>query len=146
MAKEKRTVVDVDEEIIQSMMSGDLPRMVPQKKQETVAQEESQPEPELPQEAPPQEKTTVQDSPARPKKKKAPQDYSGLFLESKQITLTKRQTYINAELMDKITDILAVIAKGVTMPTFLDNVLTHHLETYRDEINELYLNKTKTPL
>jgi hypothetical protein len=74
-----------------------------------------------------------------------PKDYGGTFL-GKRPSATKKQTYISAALFTKITEIMAVIASDVTLPTFLDNVLEHHLATYRDEINELYESKTKRPL
>lgn len=72
-------------------------------------------------------------------------NYKGVFL-GKRAAVVKRQTYISAALFTKITEITAVIANNITLPTFLDNVLEHHLETYKDEINELYEIKTKKPL
>lgn len=78
-------------------------------------------------------------------KHKEPIDYKSVFLE-KRAAVVKRQTYISAALFTKITEITAVIANDITLPTFLDNVLEHHLETYKDEINELYEIKTKKPL
>jgi hypothetical protein len=81
----------------------------------------------------------------KPRKRKEAKDYGGIFM-SKRPPALKRPTYIGAALFQKITEIMAVIASDVTLPTFLDNVLEHHLETWRDEINELYESKTKKPL
>jgi archaellum biogenesis protein FlaJ (TadC family) len=38
---------------------------------------------------------------------------------------------------------LPVIARGVTVPNFLENLLRHHFDEHRDEINELYRNGTQ---
>jgi hypothetical protein len=81
----------------------------------------------------------------KPRKRKEAKDYGGIFLCTR-VPVLKRPTYISAALFQKITEITAVIANDVTLPTFLDNVLEHHLETYRDEINDLYESKTKKPL
>jgi hypothetical protein len=71
--------------------------------------------------------------------------YGSLFLH-KRTSEQKRQTYINSNLFAKISDFLAVAATGVSVPTFLDNLIEHHLERYRDEINALYSDKFKKPL
>ena len=34
----------------------------------------------------------------------------------------------------------------MTVPAFLDNVLSHHLETYREELGELFRLKTEKGL
>ena len=38
------------------------------------------------------------------------------------------------------------MAKRPTVDVDEDNVLTHHLELYKDEINEIYDRKTQKPL
>jgi hypothetical protein len=38
------------------------------------------------------------------------------------------------------------VASELTVPTFLDNLITDHLEKNRDEVNALYADKFKKPL
>lgn len=134
----KRKEVDVDEELIKSMMTGDIPRLnkepvkekpIPQKEPEEVAPAgniEEEPEKEIVQ--------------SKVRRKREPKDYSSLFL--KKNSGTKRQTYINADLYDKISKILSIVAKDISVPNFIDNVLDNHLKEYKEEINEIYRNNT----
>ncbi|MBF0651554.1 DUF3408 domain-containing protein [Dysgonomonas sp. GY75] len=134
----KRKEVDVDEELIKSMMTGDIPRLnnepvnekpVPEKETEKdIPDENTEGEPE---------KETVQ---SKARRRREPKDYMSLFL--KKNAGTKRQTYVNADLYDKISKILSIIAKDISVPNFIDNVLENHLKEYRDEINDMYRNNT----
>jgi hypothetical protein len=69
-----------------------------------------------------------------------PKDYYSLFL--KKSTGTKKQTYISAALYDKISKVLSIVAKDISVPNFIDNVLENHLKEYRDEINDMYRNNS----
>lgn len=69
-----------------------------------------------------------------------PEDYYSLFL--KKNSGAKRQTYVSADLYDKISKLLAITAKDISVPNFIDNVLENHLKEYKDEINELYRNNS----
>lgn len=133
----KRKEVDVDEELIKSMMTGDIPRLnkevkektIPQKEPEEVASAENiEEEPE---------KEIVQ---SKVRRRREAKDYSSLFL--KKNSGTKRQTYVNADLYDKISKILSIVAKDISVPNFIDNVLDNHLKEYKEEINEIYRNNT----
>lgn len=81
----------------------------------------------------------------RVQKRTESRTYTKVYLHRRAPEL-KRQTYISDALYTKLTDILAVIARGLTVPAFIDNVLVDHLEQYRDEINELYEIKIRKPL
>ncbi|MDR1503764.1 MAG: DUF3408 domain-containing protein [Prevotella sp.] len=134
----KRKEVDVDEELIKSMMTGDIPRLGSEPvKEKPVPQKE--PERETPAENAEDEpeKEAVQ---SKARRRREPKDYPSLFL--KKNTGTKRQTYVNADLYDKISKILSIVAKDISVPNFIDNVLENHLKEYRDEINDIYRNNT----
>jgi Protein of unknown function (DUF3408). len=132
----KRKEVDVDEDLIKSMMTGDIPRLgnTPPFKEETVPEKDTE-------EIPVAEKSlednrkgeTVQ---LKSKRRREPKDYKALFLQKN--AGTKRQTYISAELYDKISKILGIIAKDISVPNFIDNVLENHLKEYKEEINDMY--------
>ena len=70
-------------------------------------------------------------------------DYSGMFLKKKE--LKERQcVYVSKKVHGVISEIVRVIAdKDVTVGGYIDNVLLQHLETHRDEINNLYKRERK---
>ncbi|GAE84905.1 conjugative transposon protein TraB [Bacteroides reticulotermitis JCM 10512] len=74
------------------------------------------------------------------------EEYAELFLKI-QLTGTRRQTYIHDSLYRVIAEVLPVIAPDMSVPTFVNNVLSDHLERYQDVINEMYNRKaTKKPV
>lgn len=141
----KRKEVDVDEDMIKSMMSGDIPRLNREPiNEETSAKKEAptnKPIIEIPvsreEEEALQEKETVQ---SKSRRKREPKDYHSVFL--KKDSGTKKQTYISAAVYDKVSKILSIIAKDISVPNFIDNVLENHLKEYKDEINEIYRNNS----
>jgi hypothetical protein len=78
------------------------------------------------------------------RKKREAQDYESVFLQRKA-GVPRRQTYISSALYEKINSFLPVIAGQLSITAYLDNILTHHLEQYRDDINELYERKSQKP-
>lgn len=136
----KRKEVDVDEDFIKSMMTGDIPRLnsipatsatgetnVPEKEKAILEEEtDNFPEKETPQ--------------AKLKRRREPKDYHSLFL--KKSGGTKRQTYVGVDLYDKIAKLLGIVAKDISVPNFIDNVLENHLKEYKDEINDMYRNNS----
>jgi hypothetical protein len=134
----KRETVDVDEEHLKEIMAGGVSRL---------KKEQPTPEAKRPSESEDSEQSTEAKEPAKPvRKKREAQDYEILFLERKAST-ARRQIYVSSQLCDKINSFLPVIAGhqlGIT--TYVNNILTHHLELYKDDINELYERKSKKPL
>ncbi len=128
-----KTPVDVDEDVIRDMVKGDIPRLSTPKV--------SKPEPDVP--ATPVVEPT--NEAAKPRRRKEPKDYASEFLRRRE-PLQRRQTYISVAHFTKITEILAVVANQISVPVFLDNLLDHHLEYYKDEINGLYADKFEKPL
>lgn len=137
MAKQK--IVEVDEDLVRGMVTADIPRL---KNKEEARLSDRQPDIV---DSPAASEPSVDSPASKYRRKREPKDYAAQFLKKRE-SAQKRQTYINMSLFVKLTDILAVIAPDTTVPTFLDNVLTHHLEQFRDEINELYTEKFKKPL
>lgn len=94
---------------------------------------------------PPEEKKPINETeqPVREetkrRKNKAP-DYESLFIQEVNITArTGKSVYIRKEHHDKIMRIVQVIGKNeVSLFSYIDNVLSHHLATYQEEITELY--------
>lgn len=150
-----KTPVNVNEDAIRGMMKGDIPRLSVRETilspQEYPEEDELEPVPQT--EAETQSGAVQPASPtdtsigeaAKPRRRKEPKDYAAMFLKKRE-PVQKRQTYISSAHFAKITEILAVVASDLSVPTFLDNLLSNHLDQYRDEINALYADKIKTPL
>ena len=72
------------------------------------------------------------------KRKRNPVDYSATFLQKNEIK-TRQCVYISQRIHATISEIVRVIAdKDVSVGGYIDNVLLQHLETHKEEINELY--------
>jgi hypothetical protein len=147
----KRPTVEVDEEYLREVMAGGA--VFPKKEEQAAAQLSASP----PQSEPPvkeeEKKATIQPvtgveakETVKPpvRKRKEVQDYEAVFL-SRKAGVPRRQTYISSHLYEKIGSFLPVIAGGLSITAYIDNILTHHLELYRDDINELYERKSQKP-
>jgi hypothetical protein len=147
----KRPTVEVDEEYLLEVMAGGKVR--PRKE---VSGEQS--EPVVPVQPPTIITKTaqqVQDEPEDPaeqgktikpvRKKREIPDYEVVFLQ-RRASVPRRQTYISSELYDKINSFLPVLTRGLSITAYIDNILLHHLEQYRDDINEMYESKSRKPL
>lgn len=130
MAGPNRKNVEIDESVIHDMMEGDIPAF-----SRSAMEDKGKP-------------GTLDSDPSgtlvagKVRKKRESKDYSSIYLV-KRASEQRKHSYVSIELWDKIATVLPVIAPGVSIPMFIDNVLSHHLETYRDEINELYMGKLK---
>jgi hypothetical protein len=131
MAENGRKVVPVNESVIQAMIAGD----VPGRRQET----------EMPPVEDPPADVGQQEEAApgpRPRKRREQKGYADIFLE-KIAPMPRKHTYISVAMYNELLDTLPVIARGLTIPNFLENLLRHHFDTHQDEIDELYEQKTK---
>ena len=91
--------------------------------------------------------TTDTPKPAeRTKRKTVPKgDYESLFMEAKEFK-ERRAVYISREKHQEISYILKTIDSGdVSVGAYVENIINHHLEMYRDEIDTLYDIKCKKP-
>ncbi len=70
--------------------------------------------------------------------------YRTLFLDRKK-SVHRKQTYISYDTYCKLARILPLLSDDMSVPAFLDNVLSHHLETYSKELGELFRRKTQKP-
>ena len=60
---------------------------------------------------------------------------------------TRRQTYIHDALYRAIAGVLPVIAPDLSVPAFVNNVLSDHLKQYEEIINGIYNEKaTQKPI
>ena len=87
----------------------------------------------------------------KPSKKKAPvketwREYEERFIRESDITARRgRQTYIRPEYHDRIQKIIQVVAgNGISMASYVDNVLAAHFEEYREGITESFNRHIKS--
>jgi len=139
----KRPTVEVDEEYLREVMAGGATRLhkeSEQAKPPTSVSQSAHPVKEEKDESAESEKT------AKPgRKKQEVKDYESIFLQ-RRASVPRRQTYIASELYETINSFLPVLTRGLSITAYLDNILTHHLEQYRDDINAMYESKSKKPL
>lgn len=67
--------------------------------------------------------------------------YREMFLDKRK-SVHRKQTYISYDMYCKLARILPLLSDDMSVPAFLDNVLAHHLETYSEELGELFRRKT----
>ena len=132
----KRETVIVDEDYLKDMMAGDVPRI----KRENKAKTESEKEKVTVDNGPISDETTVE-----PTQIKDQKDYTTLFLKN-NILINRKATYISAEVLEKISRYLPLLNRNLSIAGHIDNILLHHLEQYKDEINALYESKSQKPL
>lgn len=154
----KRKEVKIDEEQIRSMMTGDVPAAVMEKnygdnaagsKREGDKGSETENQSEIPavpdkvegsgistdEEVPPpvlREKTR--------RKRNGLQEYPE-HLFNNNVVRERRQTYVSCENYERVRTLLSVIAPTVSISCYIDNILSAHLEQYRDELNAIYSSR-----
>ncbi len=81
--------------------------------------------------------------PRRERRKVDKGDYESLFICRN--TLKNRKTiYIAKELQDTLAEIvMSMRNREMTIGIYVENIILHHLETYKDEINRLAEMKFK---
>lgn len=136
MAKKK---VTVDEEMLRGIMAADVPIYGKDSSKKQTPAEEPVEQVESVQENadnPPVEKIA-----AKPRKRKDDTDsYRKQFLMGGNIR-NRQQVYICLNNFQFLRQFLSVVAPGISMSKFVDDVLTAHLEQYREEIDSLYNNQ-----
>ncbi len=143
----KRPTVEIDEDYLIGMMAGDVPRIKKEQaeklaeKQDVVKEIEKESTQPIPDTA---EQPTAAAKENAPKRRKKDVDYETVFLKKRESS-TRRQTYISSALYDKISRYLTVISK-ISITSYLDNIVSHHLEQYQDDINRLWEENNKKPL
>ncbi len=154
----KRKEVKIDEDQIRSMMTGDIPDAVLKNiwdDNDTGSQKEDCKEPET------ESRTGIPANPDEVKDtgtsagEEAPSPVSQEKIRRKRNTLQvypehlfcnsvvkeRRQTYVSSENYERVRTLLSVIAPTVSISCYIDNILSAHLEQYRDELNAIYSSR-----
>lgn len=147
MAKKK--IVEIDEEMLKGIMVSDVPVFGRTSKAPETQQPEAEPEPAevaAMATAEPPKKQRTQRNPYRRKKEES-SEYRDKYLVNTPAP-ARVQTYINRESYTRIRRFLTVIAPDVSIASYVNNILSEHLEKHWDEINDMYdqsLNQLNKP-
>lgn len=139
MTAKGRKVYKVDEEALKQAMIGDISSL--ENKVRTCQTKKEM------RHNPPEKNGENEDSRDNPDAKNMEFDqYRERFL-FERMTGSRRQTYIHDSLYRTIADVLPVIAPGMSVPMFINNVLADHFRQFEDIINGIYEeNATKRPV
>lgn len=160
MAKQ-RTSVEVDEDYIRAVMAADIPQIRMRKQiaaEQKAARENLEPyQVEVTDEDmnTPQVNAEMKELLTAPstepksapvvKRRKDERSYEELFL-TRRLSSERSQCYISREVFETINSYLTVISSGITLTSYLDSIIRQHLEQYKENINQLYEQKSKKPL
>lgn len=77
------------------------------------------------------------------RKKRDNADYESLFIQKTDFKArTGKAVYIRPKYHDRISKIVWVIGEGrISLSDYIDHILTHHFENFKDEIIRIYNEK-----
>lgn len=76
-----------------------------------------------------------------PKKNAGLSGYESLFLK-KNIVQQRSAIYISEQTKAKLTEVVRCLCRSnISLTTYVENILSHHLELFKDEINRLHRQK-----
>ncbi len=149
----RRKEVKINEEQIRNIMTGDIPAAVmdslygdntPGSEKEKGSGSETETAPD---------KVEAPGAPAREEETPSPvirekirrkrnglQEYPGHLFDN-NVVRERRQTYVSSDNYERVRTLLSVIAPTVSISCYIDNILTAHLEQYRDELNAIYSSR-----
>lgn len=154
----KRKEVKIDEEQIRSIMTGDIPDAVLKNiwdDNDSGSPKEDGKEPETenrsgipanPDEVKDTgtsagEEATSPVSQATIRRKRNTLQVYPEHLFNNSVVKERRQTYVSSENYERVRTLLSVIAPTVSISCYIDNILSAHLEQYRDELNAIYSSR-----
>ncbi|CUP90362.1 Protein of uncharacterised function (DUF3408) [Bacteroides uniformis] len=143
MANKRRSVYNVDEDALKRVVAGDVTALEQLQQSEDVQPEKTSEDTGM--ETVPQESETRASVPAVRKTsvpRKSVQhperdEYRRQFLQVK-LTGARRQTYLHDSIYKSCAKILPVIAPDMSVPTFINSVMSDHLKRYKSVINGIY--------
>ena len=147
----KRKEVKINEEQIRNMMTGDIPAGFMEKNYGNNAAgfqkedgKKSDPEnrsesPAVPDKVEDSGISTGEEVPSPVLREKTRRKRNGLQeYPDNNIVRERRQTYVSSDNYERVRTLLSVIAPTVSISCYIDNILSAHLEQYRDELNAIY--------
>ena len=136
MANKNRTIYSVDEDLLKRVVAGDTSALGEMEERESVPTEKKDSKPAS-REKKEKARASSDDGSDTVDMRTGYDEYRERFL-SERLTGTRRQTYIHDSLYRVISGVLPVIAPEMSVPTFVNNVLSDHLKQYEEIINGIY--------
>ena len=143
----KKPKIEVDESLVKQVIAGQLPittkvtRVIPEQIPSGTATDAIPAEPpsvpEIDTEKIPDETPSVPAA-QEPRRRRTPplSDYERMFLTPVEYGI-RATLYVNASTKRKILEILKRIGgERLSATSYVDNILQHHIETFRDDINQ----------
>ena len=154
----KRKEIKIDEEQIRDMMAGDIPAGFMEKiygDNAAGSQKEDGKEPETDNRSEVSTKldkvedsdtSSGEEAPSPVLREKTRRKRNGLqeypeHLFDNNVVRERRQTYVSSDNYERVRTLLSVIAPTVSISCYIDNILSAHLEQYRDELNAIYSSR-----
>lgn len=134
-----KKIVKVNEDEIRGYMVGDIPDAV--EKDDVIVEETSAEETDGRQNA---EKTVTPEKPKTHKKRESDSNFRQKYLVNTPMS-GRIQVYLNRELYDEIKNYLNVIAPGVSIASYISNIIAEHIELNIDEITQMYKDRFSPP-
>ncbi len=127
---------EIDEDFLLASIGNKKEGKIPPKEEEKVEPQKS-------------EVVKPKEIPKRGRKRNTPEnsgDYENDFLCRNEIN-DRKSVYVSTYIHEKVKQIVLEIGglSNLSVGGYIDNVLKHHLEKYKDEINRLY-KQTRTDL
>ena len=154
----KRKEVKINEEQIRSMMTGDIPTAVIEKiygdnaagsPKEDCKESETENRSEVSAKLDKVEDSNTSSGEEAPspvlrektrRKKNGLQDYPEHLFDN-NVVRERRQTYVSSDNYERVRTLLSVVAPTVSISCYIDNILSAHLEQYRDELSAIYSSR-----
>lgn len=143
--KERKTAIDIDDILLREVASrrsasGSVLDMAPGDAPATALPEEA-PDPEPVRESV-QEPVQEEARPARSRRQgTAPSPYEEVFLR-RGVVRERSAVYVSAETKRRLSEVVRRLGwSSISVTTYVENILAHHLELFREEINRLYRQK-----
>lgn len=143
--REKKAAIDIDDILLREVasrrsVSGSILDMTP----------EAVPPVSIPEEEPVPEPVREEVPPARAVRSRhqgaSPSPYEEIFLR-RGVVSERSAVYVSAETKRRLTEVVRRLGwSSISVTTYVENILTHHLELFRGEINRLYRQKNNKDL
>ena len=140
--KERKTAIDIDDILLREVASrrsasGSVLDMAPGEA----------PAAALPEEAPDPEPVREEARPARSRRQGTTgSPYEEVFLR-RGVVRERSAVYVSTETKRRLSEVVRRLGwSSISVTTYVENILAHHLELFRGEINRLYRQKNNKDL
>jgi hypothetical protein len=137
----ERNEVPVDENRIQRLIAGEVALYTPKQVLPDITEKQETPEEPAEMVEPVEPSEPVKKPKERKRSGVERSDFAELFLKDNRLS-DRRIVYVSKETYEKLIKYVSIITdRKLGLVGYVDNVLSHHIETYKSEINDLFESK-----